>query len=313
MIVTITANPSLDRTIQVRKLVRGGLHRASSIHVDPGGKGINVARALVLNGLPVRAVVAAGGVEGEQLISLLELSELDVVPVPAVGPVRINVSVVEPDATVTKFNEPGALLGSAEAKALSETVLRHSADARWVVIAGSLPPGAAIDFYGELVRAIGDSAASVVVDTSGPALRPAVAAGPALVKPNLSELEEAVGRRLDTLGDVVAAGRELVDLGAGAVLASLGRDGAVLLSGQNCWHAEAPAVVGNSVGAGDALLAGFLAAGGAGLRALVTAVAWGSAAASLPGSTMPGPEHLHPRLVLVAPELEQDRKLHRDS
>ena len=126
MIVTVTANPSLDRTVQVRKLVRGGLNRASSIRVDPGGKGINVARALALHGADVRAVVAAGGIEGQQLVALLSGLSIDVVRVPAVGPVRINMSVVEPDATVTKFNEPGALLDAGDARALCEAVLRLS-------------------------------------------------------------------------------------------------------------------------------------------------------------------------------------------
>jgi 1-phosphofructokinase len=312
VIVTVTANPSLDRTVQERKLVRGGLNRASSIRVDPGGKGINVARALVSNGTPVRAVVAAGGVEGEQLVTLLAGFSIDVVRVPAVGPVRINMSVVEPDATVTKFNEPGALLDSREASALSEAVLYNAEGACWVVIAGSLPPGVNQTYYADIVRSVARFGVPVVVDTSGPALGEAVAAKPALVKPNIDELEEATGQRIEVIDDVVSAARSLLARGAGSVLASLGRDGAVLVHDEDCWHAEAPVTSQNSVGAGDALLAGFLSKGGKGPDALTTGVAWGAAAAALPGSAMPRPRDVRPERVLVHHQPDRARRLHRE-
>ncbi|WP_243793693.1 1-phosphofructokinase family hexose kinase [Saccharopolyspora gloriosae] len=312
MIVTVTANPSLDRTVQVRELVRGGLNRASSIRVDPGGKGINVARALALHGVDVRAVVAAGGIEGEQLVALLAGIGINVVRVPAVGPVRINMSVVEPDATVTKFNEPGALLEAGDARALSEAVLQGAGGAHRVVIAGSLPPGVDSAYYAELVRAVGSLGVPVVVDTSGPALRKAVQAGPALVKPNLRELEQTVGHPITTIGDVADAADELLDLGAGTVLASLGTDGALLRGHDGDGHAEAPVTAQNTVGAGDALLAGYLSEGCGGLPALVTAVACGAAAASLPGSAMPQPHDLRPDLVRVASQVPWGRRLQRD-
>ena len=312
MIVTVTANPSLDRTVQVRKLVRGGLNRASSIRVDPGGKGINVARALALHGVAVRAVVAAGGIEGEQLVALLAGIGVDVVRVPAIGPVRINMSVVEPDATVTKFNEPGALLDAGDARALADAVLRVAEGAGWVVIAGSLPPGVDSTYYAGLVREVRALGVPVAVDTSGPALREAVRAGPELVKPNLRELEEIVGHSITTIGDAAAASDELRELGAGTVLASLGADGALLRGHDGDGYAEAPVTAQNAVGAGDALLAGYLSEGCGGLPALVTAVAWGAAAASLPGSAMPQPHDLRPDLVRVDSRMPWDRRLQRD-
>ncbi|MCA1186017.1 MULTISPECIES: 1-phosphofructokinase family hexose kinase [Saccharopolyspora] len=312
MIVTVTANPSLDRTVQVRKLVRGGLNRASSIRVDPGGKGINVARALAQHGVDVRAVVAAGGIEGQQLVALLAGLSIDVLRVPAVGPVRINMSVVEPDATVTKFNEPGALLDAGDARALCEAVLRSADGANWVVIAGSLPPGVSSAYYAGLIRMIGSLGVPVVVDTSGPALHEAVQARPALVKPNLRELEETVGHSITTIGGVVDAADEILELGADTVLASLGADGALLRGHDGCGYAEAPVTAQNAVGAGDALLAGYLSEGCGGLPALVTAVAWGAAAASLPGSAMPQPHDLRPDLVRVESRVPWDRRLHRD-
>lgn len=314
VIVTVTANPSIDRTVEVGALVRGALHRATAVHVQPGGKGINVARALVCNGIKARAVVPAGGAEGEQLISLLSDYSIDVVRVPTLGPVRMNVSVIEPDATVTKLNEPGARLGDDETAALADAVINASHNASSVILAGSLPPGVRSDFYANLIARLSGADTRVVVDTSGPALRAAVAAGPALVKPNHHELEEAVRRPLSTVGDVLDAARELRSLGAGAVLASLGRDGAVLVDSEGSWHAETPVVLArSSVGAGDAMLAGFLAAGGNGRKALVAAVAWGAAAVSLPGSTMPRPGDLHPHLVGVHARIDTGRELRGDT
>ncbi|MFI7122024.1 1-phosphofructokinase [Amycolatopsis sp. NPDC049868] len=290
VIVTFTANPSVDRTIELDRLDRGGLHRAFRVRVQPGGKGINVTRALVGNGFKARAVVPAGGSEGDNLISLLRDDEIDVIRIRIEGPVRSNISLVEPDATVTKVNEAGPRLSDSEMKALCEVLFTQVADADWVVLAGSLPPGMDYQIYADLVARLSMTGVKVAVDTSGPAFLASVKAGPALVKPNLEELEEAVGRRLDTFADVIDAAQELRSLGAGAVLASLGSEGAVLVEDTGIWRANASAVPLSSVGAGDAMLAGFLAAGGNGSEALAEAVSWGAAAVSLPGSTMPSRE-----------------------
>jgi 1-phosphofructokinase len=309
VIVTVTANPSLDRTLEVAGLRRGQVHRISAVHVQPGGKGVNVARALVSNGVPARAIVPTGGVEGRQLIALLTDYDIEVCQVPSAGPVRINVSVVEPDATVTKLNEPGAALSDTEVSDLLDAILGNIADASWVVLAGSLPPGIDPAFYAEVIRRLDGRGIRVAVDTSGPALRAAVAAGPALIKPNREELEEVVGRKLPTVADIGGAARELRDSGVGTVLASLGGDGALLVDGDGVWHAEAPAVVRSSVGAGDATLAGFLAAGGHGISALRQGVAWGAAAVSLPGSTMPRPGDIRPESVRVRARIDGGRLL----
>ncbi|WUV54633.1 1-phosphofructokinase [Amycolatopsis sp. NBC_01480] len=309
MIVTVTANPSLDRTLEVAGLLRGQVHRISAVHVQPGGKGVNVARALVSNGVPARAIVPTGGVEGRQLIALLTDYDIEVCQVPSAGPVRINVSVVEPDATVTKLNEPGATLSDTEVSDLLDAILGNIADASWVVLAGSLPPGIDPAFYAEVIRRLDGRGIRVAVDTSGPALRAAVAAGPALIKPNREELEEVVGRKLPTVADIGDAARELRDSGVGTVLASLGGDGALLVDGEGVWHAEAPAIVRSSVGAGDATLAGFLAAGAHGFSALRQGVAWGAAAVSLPGSTMPRPADIRPESVRVRARIDGGRLL----
>ncbi|RZS39220.1 1-phosphofructokinase [Herbihabitans rhizosphaerae] len=287
MIVTVTLNPSLDRTMEIERLVRGGIVRAGDTHLDPGGKGVNVARALAAHGVPTRAVVPCGGPEGDQLTTLLEVEGIDVCAVPVAGRTRSNVSLVEPDGTVTKVNEPGGALTSDDLDVVAAAALNATADAEWVVLSGSLPPGVPDTFYRRLVA---DLSVPFAVDSSGPPLAEALGARPALVKPNRDELAEFAGARIDTVGDAVRAAEKMRGAGAGTVLASLGVDGAVLVDGSGARWGESPVDRGRSaVGAGDAMLAGFLAAGADGEHALIEALAWGAAAVRLPGSRMPGP------------------------
>jgi 1-phosphofructokinase len=310
MIVTLTLNPSVDRTVEVDALIRGAVLRARSSHVDPGGKGVNVARALAANGRKTRAVLPAGGWEGEQLAALLGPQEIPVVLVPVAGSVRANVSVVEPDGTVTKLNEPGPALTAAEIEAVVAATVTAAAAAEWVAISGSLPPGAPVDVYARLVERLRPAGVRVAVDSSGPPLAAALVAAPDLVKPNREELAEATGRSIATVGDALAAAEALRRRGARTVLASLGADGALLVDGDSAHHGQAPVPRPRSaVGAGDALLAGFLAGGGDGPAALTEALAWGAAAASLPGSQMPGPGDLDRAAVRLAARIDPDRLL----
>ncbi|WTW98977.1 1-phosphofructokinase [Streptomycetaceae bacterium NBC_01309] len=310
MIVTLTLNPSLDRSVEVGALTRGAVIRATSTHLDPGGKGVNVTRALLANGVKSRAVLPSGGYEGDQLVRLLAADGVDVVAVPIALPTRSNITIVEPDGLVTKVNEPGATLTPAEFDRVAKAVLECTDSADWVVMCGSLPPHEPAGVYAELCDRFTGAGIRVAVDTSGPPLLAAVAARPALVKPNLEELEEAVGRPVTTLGDAVRAAQELHALGAGAVLVSLGADGAVLVDADGVLTGQAPvAFPRNPVGAGDAMLAGFLAAGARGAGALTEALAWGAAAVTLPGSGMPGSADIHREAVRIDPAYDPNTLL----
>jgi 1-phosphofructokinase len=287
MIVTVTPNPSVDRTLAVGRLARGEVLRASRSWSEPSGKGVNVALALRAHGYASRAVVPVGGAEGARLEAMLRDRGLDHVTVPIDGEIRSNVSVLEPDGTVTKVNEPGPRLSEAELKALIETAIRSGEQAEWLVGCGSLPVGADAGFYAELVAAARHTPARIAVDSSGAPLTAVLAAAPDLLKPNAHELAEAAGHAIETLGDALAAARRLQDLGARAVLASLGPDGAVLVEKDEVVHGEAyVADPRSTVGAGDALLAGFLAAGAHGPEALRTALAWSAAAVGQPGTVL---------------------------
>ena len=290
MIVTLTANPSVDRTIEVDVLRPGAVIRARASRVDAGGKGVNVARALAAHGRKATAVLPSGGAEGAQLEALLAGAGLDLLTVRIAGSIRANVTVVEADGTTTKLNEPGPGLSQAELDALAVTLTDAAAKADWVVLSGSLSPGAPADWYAGLIRQLGGTGPRVAIDSSGPPLAMAIAAHPDLIKPNREELAELVGRPIDTIADVVGAALTLTASGVRTVLTSLGPAGAVLVRRDAAWHATAAALEPRStVGAGDALLAGYLATGADGAGALAEAVAWGSAAAALPGSRMPGP------------------------
>ena len=286
MIVTVPPNPSIDRTIHIDRLERGALIRADAATSEAAGKGLNVARALKGQGVETLAVLPMARESAATYLALLD-GAVGVEPVPVAGSVRVNISLVEPDGTVTKVNEPGPPLTEAEVEAILGAVAA-APPASWIVGCGSLPPGAPADFYARLRGLAADVPdRRVAVDSSGDALFAAVLGGVSLVKPNLAELEAMADRSLPTIGAAIDAATELVGRGAGAVLVSLGPDGALYLDGDGAIaHAEAEIEdVVNTVGAGDALLAGFLASG-ADAAALPEAIAWSVAAVRSPGTRM---------------------------
>lgn len=310
MIVTVTPNPSLDHTIEIDALVRGAVLRATRARIEAGGKGVNVARALAANGYDTRAVLPSGGPQGAQLTALLIHQGLSIDIVPIAGSVRTNISIVEPDGTVTKLNEPGPDLSRDEIEALLTTTFEAAAAGSWVVASGSLPPGVPTDFYARLVARLAGFQLRTAIDTTGHALLDVLAERPDVIKPNSEELAGATGQRIETLGDVIDAGESLRDKGARAVLVSLGPDGAILLDNSGVLHGEAPVDAPvSTVGAGDALLAGFVARGGCGVEALAEGLAWGAAATRLPGSRMPNKGDLDRTTVHLNGSVDRLRRL----
>ncbi|WP_329121419.1 1-phosphofructokinase [Streptomyces sp. NBC_01465] len=310
MILTVTPNPSLDRTYEVPALERGEVLRATTDRMDPGGKGVNVSRAVAAAGHRTVAVLPLGGAPGALVAELLAAEGIEVAQVPVAGHTRSNISVAEPDGTLTKINATGPELTAAESELLLSTIRTHSAAADWIACCGSLPPGLAPEWYAALVAGAHGAGVRIALDTSGPSLLAALPERPDVVKPNADELAQAVGRPLATVGDAVKAAEELRELGAAAVLASLGADGQLLVAEDGTYFASAPVeTVRSNVGAGDASLAGFLAAGGTGPDALRAAVAHGAAAVQLPGSVMPAPQDLDLAAVTLTAEVPLDRVL----
>ncbi|WP_340539339.1 1-phosphofructokinase family hexose kinase [Nocardioides sp. GXZ039] len=309
-IVTLTPNPSIDRTIMLDgPLVRGSVQRADSSFFQAGGKGVNISRACLAAGVSTTAVLPAAP---EDPFSLeLTASEIPSRLIAPDGMVRVNLTITEPDGTTTKLNSPGAVATPATLEALATALHDAATDAAWVVLAGSLPPGAPAGWYAELV---GDlrTLTRVAVDTSDEPLTALVAqlspdTAPHLMKPNGDELASFTGADAAELEAdpraAAAAARTLVDAGVAEVLATLGGHGAVLVNAEGAWHATPPPIdVVSTVGAGDSSLFGYLLGGLRGYapaERLALAVAYGSAAASLPGTTIPTPEQTRPDLVVV--------------
>ncbi|WP_431238007.1 1-phosphofructokinase [Mycolicibacterium aichiense] len=308
MIVTVTPNPSIDRTVTLpTTLVRGAVHRVQSVTTEPGGKGVNVARALTLAGLDTLAVLPAA--RHDPLVTALLSCAVPFYAVPIDGAVRTNLAITESDGTTTKINEPGAVIDEITLAALTQAILDHAARARWVVLSGSLPPGVPDDWYADVVAQLQPYDCKVAVDTSDAPLAALAAAlgtaAPDVIKPNSEELASLTGADARTLEDalaqgdpdpVVAAATQLIDRGARTVLATLGAAGALLVNETGSWLATPPPITPRStVGAGDSSLAGYVRADVGGAEApgrLQMAVAYGSAAAALPGSALPSPAQI---------------------
>jgi 1-phosphofructokinase len=315
MIVTVTPNPSIDRTVTLGgPLTRGAVHRVTSVTSEPGGKGVNVARALSLAGLDALALLPAA--ESDPIVAALHAVGVDFRCVPVTGAVRTNLAITETDGTTTKLNEPGAHLDAVALSALTQAVRDAAQRASWVVLSGSLPPGVPDDWYAQVVAMLSTFPCRVAVDTSERPLAALAAAfgtaAPDLIKPNAEELASLVGASAEALENAAAAGdpepvvtaaKRLLDDGVGAVLVTLGAAGAVLVDSVGSWMATPPPITPRStVGAGDSSLAGYLRADVAGAeppQRLQMAVAYGSSAAALPGSALPTPAQLELNAVRV--------------
>ena len=289
MIITVTTNPSIDRTIAVNSLTLGGVNRGDLNAIDPGGKGVNVSRALAAYGAKTHAVLICGDLGSQWFGKKLNALNIAHNIIKAEGITRSNITLQEANGTVTKINEPGFELTKDVLNELLQTLDGLELKGSWVVLAGRLNPGADVNTYRDLAQFVRDRGAKVAIDGSGPEFRAALAVKPELIKPNQFELAELVGRPLKTIHDVIAAAREVIDGGVEQVLCSLGKDGAILVTADEVMHCEPErSATGTPVGAGDILLAIYLG-GGATPSALKDAIAWSAASVPLPGTAIPTP------------------------
>lgn len=295
---TLTLNPSLDYLLLLDEFVPGGLNRARDAQLFAGGKGVNVALMLARLGQPVRALGFRAGATGRLLRELLAAEGLEeaLIPLPE-GLTRINLK-LKAAARETELNGPGPTPGPAALAAL-ERQLTAIPPEHTLAAAGSLPPGLPADTYDRLLAPCAARGVRCVLDTSGEALRAGLAARPWLIKPNLAELAGLLGLSAKEQAALApkagpAPGPALLEamctaqsLGARNVLVSLGGQGAALLAerGELLFQPAPAGQPVNTAGAGDSLLAGFLAglARSASLpEALRLGVAAGSATAFSP-------------------------------
>ncbi len=260
MIYTVTLNPAIDYTVYMPSLVVGGTNRAQEGVLSFGGKGVNVSRVLTALGVENRALGLVAGDTGIMLERGLQAMGLDTdfVWLPA-GQTRINVKLC--GERETEINGVGPTVDDISLKALTSHLLTLK-QGDVLCLCGSLPPGCQTDVYANLLAAVADREGMTVVDTGGEALLATLPHHPTLIKPNYAELCELVGRPLPDEASVVAAAQELQAAGARHVLVSLGGDGAVLVTADGAVYRQRAydGDVCSTVGAGDSMVAGFVAA-----------------------------------------------------
>ncbi|MGZ8665832.1 MAG: 1-phosphofructokinase family hexose kinase, partial [Solirubrobacterales bacterium] len=265
MILTVTLNAALDRTVAVPNFHQGHRHRAVESHTAAGGKGVNVSRALGLLGRPVIATGLAGGPTGARVLEQLAEESVLTDFIPITAETRINLAVIDPTSgEQTEINERGPEVSAAEIGAFQERLSYLAGGARLCVLAGSLPPGAQPDLYARLVRDLRARDVTVILDSEGEPMRAGLRAGPSVVTPNEREAEELVGHEFEGVGDVAPSLAELVELGADEAIITR-PDGSVAAGGAGSARgfsevAPEPLEPVSAVGSGDAFLAGYVAA-----------------------------------------------------
>jgi 6-phosphofructokinase 2 len=291
-IVTLTINPAVDIFVNVGHVEPTQKLRCSSPKRDPGGGGINVARAAHRLGGNVTAIYPVGGAIGKLLQRLVEREGIDSLVTPAHVETRENFTAYETESGEQyRFVLPGSALHRAEWEACLNLLVTLPENVKFVVASGSVPPGVPDDFFARVAREAKRQGAQTIVDTSGAALAAALDEGVTLIKPNLLELSQLVGASLETDAACVAACRKLIAAGATqAVALTLGEHGALLVTKEHSWKAPPLAIeVVSAVGAGDSFLGGMvwaLAASQPIEQAFRVGVAAGSSAVASPGTEL---------------------------
>lgn len=290
-IITITFNPTIDKSISVAGLVPDKKLRCTITDCEAGGGGINVARAITKLGGKAIAVYLSGGDTGKKVGRLLKRDSVRSVAIKIKENTRENLIVEDISAKRQYlFDMPGPEVTRHEWEACIAKIGAMD-DVEYIVASGSLPPGIPAEIFEQLARMALRKNAKLIVDTSGEGLKQALKAGVYLIKPNIRELASLAGKELLDIGSVPAAARQLVDEGnCTAIVVSMGASGAMLVTSDEIVHITAPAIlVKSTVGAGDSMTAGIvlsLAAKNTLIDAVRFGVACGTAATIKPGTKL---------------------------
>ena len=257
MIITVTMNPAIDKTVEIDQLLPGGLNRIRKVEYDAGGKGINVSKTIRELGGTCIATGFLGGNAGKTIQSVLDKKEIGNDFIQVDGETRTNTKVFEKNGAVTELNEPGPVISEDQIHALLQKLEDYADDHTLFVLAGSIPAGVDRNIYAEITRLVHKKGAKVLLDADGELFRNSLEAVPDIIKPNRVELEEYAGF------DYRASQEELLDLarkirqkGIGTVAVSMGKSGAMLV--KDGYEVRCPALsvkAHSTVGAGDAMVA----------------------------------------------------------
>ncbi|MGC8527750.1 1-phosphofructokinase [Acidiphilium sp.] len=292
-VITLTLNPAIDETILLDRLSPGTVHRARSVAFHAGGKGVNVASCLAdWGGIPVIAAGLLGRANEAPFARLFASKAIRDECLRVPGETRTNVKLAHAGET-TDINLPGLEVTAESVRAVRERLLGLAAPGSVVLLAGSLPAGVDEGLYAELTASLAARGACVLLDSSGPPLARALAGGtpPWCIKPNRAELEALAGRRLPDAVTVRDAARGLLGRGVALVAVSLGAEGALFVTGEDCLHAALPPMrAASTVGAGDAMVAGIIAGihAGEGIEGIARlGTAFAAAKLRAPGANLP--------------------------
>ncbi len=257
MIITVTMNPAVDKTVDLEKMIHGGLNRVKNVILDAGGKGINVSKTIQELGGETVATGFVGGSGGLLITKMLQEMGIRSDFVEIRNEIRTNLKVVEADGNVTEFNEAGPLVSEEELEELTQKLLSYANEETLFVLAGSIPGGIGKTVYQTLTRKLKERGARVFVDADGELFVHSLEAGPDIVKPNRHELEEYFHKdyRVDET-ELIGMGQNLLEKGIGMVAISLGQMGALFITRDEVLRCPGLKVEAHStVGAGDAMVA----------------------------------------------------------
>lgn len=258
-IATLTLNPAVDKSSQVESVAAEIKLRCDAPTFDPGGGGINVARAVHKLGGQALAIYTAGGGPGQMLRTLLEKENIPCQPIAIADYTRESLTIFERSTTLQyRFGMPGPHLSEDEWRASLNAFI--NSEATWLVASGSLPPGVPTDAYAQLARDLRHRGKRLIVDTSGPALEQLRGSGAYLIKPNLHELEILSGKKFEGEAQMLDVARQLIaEAFAEVLIISLGAAGAALVTAGQFVRFRPPVVpIQSKVGAGDSMVGGIV-------------------------------------------------------
>jgi 6-phosphofructokinase 2 len=303
LIVTLTINPAIDRTISVDRLAFEDRAYITSSGESAGGRGINASGVIHSFGGDTVAVLTSGGDTGRRLEELLRLRGIRLSLVPISNEIRTNLTITDKHGLTVNLNEPGPTLGKAELARIEKTVRETLATATWVMLCGSLPPGVPPSFYAKIIAMARHKKVRTLLHASGDALREGIEARPTVVTPNQQEAERLLGRTLLTRNQYLEAAERIRTMGPESVVLSLGSRGAIGAFTDGLYESLPPRIDAVCpIGAGDALTAAYVWS----MRrktnaadALRWGVAAGTASARLPGmnfASLPQTEEMYKRV-----------------
>jgi 6-phosphofructokinase 2 len=291
MIATVTLNPSLDRTVTVEDLVMDEANRWTSLRRDPGGKGINVSRVIHELGGKTIAYGFIGGIDGETLKHLLQQQGVPFDFTPIKGEIRSNFIIADlASCHQTRIDAPGPHIMRHELQKLVQKVKHINPKPDFLVFAGSVPPAVPADIYRQLIEAAKSNGIKTVLDSDNKWLKEGMKAKPNVIKPNVYEAEELLGKHLRSETAIVKALKFLIEHGIEVALISRGKEGLIAANEEMALKVIPPQVeVRSTVGAGDSTIAGLVLKLNEGLgidEACRWAVAAGTAATLTPGTEL---------------------------